>query len=598
MTGIELPWSDRSSAWPEEYDGVKKVIIHHTATNIGDLNGDGVIDTADYEQIARSIYNYHAKSRQWGDVGYNYLIDPAGNIWEGREGGDGVIAGHAFRDSSCKKFGAGNIGFNKGTIGIALIGNFAADTITPQARESLTSLIAKKGWEFSFDPAGSSFFNDQGYPNVIGHRDVDCTECPGNNVYNEFAGIIAEAKNKFDQLTIATPKTASAIVMDVSPREVDIKSGEQKTVTITAKNTGTTTWRNYGDNPVQIALADIKENLASIDTVAIAAEGKDTTTPVVSNSSLIGARLKDANVAPGQIGTFVVPIKDVPPELVSKKKFVITLGQQGWFPGSDVEVTVVNNGLPYAALLDTSSIPSSMLDETKTITNLQFENKGTEEWRRGDVKLKITDSGKNISSLKDASWKKQDGQFDFTEALVKPGETATFKVALYGKALGGKTQALALYKSKAKITGSDYSPLAITVNPGYAAEIISHSIPDAIQTGWQPSVTITVRNTGALPWNKATLLSYAKNGISTSPLRSSSWLSSTIVDRTGKVMPGEATIFLFKLKAPIKAGSYVQQFALKQGTRSMYLTAEDESLQKSLILTTRVDKPARVVKKK
>lgn len=592
LSGIELPWQQRSEGWPFEYDTAKKIIIHHTVTNTSDFNGDGVINSADYQQVARGIYSYHAKSRQWGDVGYNYLIDPTGTIWEGREGGDGVVAGHAFRDNSCKKFTSGNIGFNRGTIGIALIGNYTGDTLTPQARASLTSLIAKKSWEFGFDPAGSSFFKDQIYPNVMGHRDVDCTECPGNNVYNEFAGIIAESKLKFDELTVTTPKKASAEIVSVSPSVVDIRPGEEKTVTITAKNTGTVAWRNYGETPVQIALASAKESLASLESVAIASEGKDQSNATTSNStsSLAVATLRDANVAPGQTGTFTVTIKDAPTELISKKKFVMSLGRLGWFSGSDISVTIFNNGLPLAGLLDESKLPTRILDETKTPITLSFQNKGTEEWKKGDVKLAVTDKGKKTSSLKDASWKKTDGQFDFQEKTVKPGETATFKISLYGKNLGGATQVVALYNKKEKIAGTDYYPLNLTVNPGYAAEIISHSVPSVVQVGWQPSVAITVKNTGSLPWDKASLMAYAKNGTSTSAFRAPSWKSATVIDRTDKVLPGETVTFLFKLKSPAKPGSYEQQFVLKQGTKTMYVGVADEKPKKSLPITIRVDK--------
>ena len=61
---------------------IKKIIIHHTATSKID----------DPEASVRAIYYYHAVSRGWGDIGYNYIVDQNGKVYEGRYGGDGVVA--------------------------------------------------------------------------------------------------------------------------------------------------------------------------------------------------------------------------------------------------------------------------------------------------------------------------------------------------------------------------------------------------------------------------------------------------------------------------------------------------------------------------
>lgn len=157
----------RTLAWPRTYSKeIKKFIVHHTAGEAKDLNGDGVFDTKDGEAIARGIYYHHAIFNGWGDIGYNYLIDPTGNVYEGRSGGEGVVAAHAY----CA---------NTGTIGIAFIGEYS-DTLPPAAQvDAAIALIGELANIYKLDPAGSSRWHDKDTGNVVGHRDYGYTSCPG-----------------------------------------------------------------------------------------------------------------------------------------------------------------------------------------------------------------------------------------------------------------------------------------------------------------------------------------------------------------------------------------------------------------------------------
>ncbi|MFH0838491.1 MAG: N-acetylmuramoyl-L-alanine amidase, partial [Patescibacteria group bacterium] len=118
--------------WPLQYASkIEKFIIHHTDSEIRDLNGDSLTDTRDFSAIMRAIYYYHTISRGWGDIGYNYVIDPLGNIYEGRYGGDKVIGAHAL----C---------YNHGTLGIAVIGDYQNNEVPEPAMQALIWLIGKK----------------------------------------------------------------------------------------------------------------------------------------------------------------------------------------------------------------------------------------------------------------------------------------------------------------------------------------------------------------------------------------------------------------------------------------------------------------------
>ncbi len=147
--------------WPPEYRTPRKFVIHHTATPNADL---------DPAAMVRAIYYYHGITRGWGDIGYNYLVDPQGRIYEGRWGGEGVVGGHA-------KI------YNWGSIGVALIGNYAEIEVPANAENSLIELLAWKGNLHFIHPTGHGFFIDRYLPNIIGHRDVGNTACPGRYAY-------------------------------------------------------------------------------------------------------------------------------------------------------------------------------------------------------------------------------------------------------------------------------------------------------------------------------------------------------------------------------------------------------------------------------
>lgn len=179
-----LRFAGGREVWPPSFRPVQKLILHHTAG----LNND-----PDPAATVRAIFYYHAVVEGWGDIGYNFLIDEAGRIYKGRSShapgstadtitgedaaGRVVTAGHA-------------LGFNPGTVGIALLGNFTNQDATPAAKASLDALLAWEAGRHGIDPLGSSTYvnPDTGttlaFPNIAGHRDVNPTECPGNALYN------------------------------------------------------------------------------------------------------------------------------------------------------------------------------------------------------------------------------------------------------------------------------------------------------------------------------------------------------------------------------------------------------------------------------
>lgn len=221
-----VPTEDgKDLTWPLQYpEKVSKFIIHHTATT-KDLDNPA--------QAIRNIYYWHAITKGWGDIGYNYIIDPKGNIYQGRYGDDGVVGGHA---------GTANVG----SIGIAVLGNYQDNEVPEAVVNSLAALIKMKAEKLNIDPAGKSNFRGEYSDNVMGHRDVMSTTCPGDKLYNYLPVIRNIAKYGFKTSVVDNRRIASQKDYDYSLASniptVEMDPGSRKRMIITLKNTGIKTW--------------------------------------------------------------------------------------------------------------------------------------------------------------------------------------------------------------------------------------------------------------------------------------------------------------------------------------------------------------------
>ncbi|ALM10420.1 MAG TPA: hypothetical protein DEB30_01565 [Candidatus Peribacter riflensis] len=146
--------------WPQSYSyNVRLLVVHHTAMIIRD-------DPRSPLERVRALYQYHAGSLGWGDIGYHYLIDEDGTIYEGRAGGANVVGGHAY----CA---------NVGTLGIALLGNFELEEPSQIQILSLQWLLKDLAVRYGLDPRRSITFHGESKEVIVGHRDIVHTACPG-----------------------------------------------------------------------------------------------------------------------------------------------------------------------------------------------------------------------------------------------------------------------------------------------------------------------------------------------------------------------------------------------------------------------------------
>jgi hypothetical protein len=162
------------------------VVVHHTVT----ANDYTQAEAASY---VRAVYAYHTRSRGWSDIGYNLLVDRFGTVYEGRYGdfARGVVGAHT-------------AGFNEGTLGVSLLGNYdVAETPAPMlAAVARVGAWASERWRF--DPRGTVTLTSRGsdrYPRgsrvtvsrMPGHRDLGITACPGRYAYGHLPAVRADA---------------------------------------------------------------------------------------------------------------------------------------------------------------------------------------------------------------------------------------------------------------------------------------------------------------------------------------------------------------------------------------------------------------------
>jgi len=176
--------------WAPQFYPTRKLIVHHTDTS------NDYTDQAGAEAQIRSIYYYHSVTQGWGDIGYNFLIDKFGNIYEGRYSRD-YAGGNPSGDDAAGNgvTGAHTSGWNSGTVGIAMLGTFTSQDVTPAARDALEALLAWEASRNNIDPqATQQFVNPVSgatttTANIASHRDYAATLCPGDTFYATLPGI-------------------------------------------------------------------------------------------------------------------------------------------------------------------------------------------------------------------------------------------------------------------------------------------------------------------------------------------------------------------------------------------------------------------------
>ena len=178
--------------WTPGYYEVNRIVIHHTDTDI---------DLANPANTVKAIWRYHTYNNDWGDIGYNYLIDQNGTIYEGRAGTNGVKSNHAPP--------------NEGSIGIAMLGTYTNQLPTQSALDSLTKLVSYLSVVDNIPLTYKTSFNVNDSAGIYPHRAISATSCPGNALAAILPNIVSAASNMtstFSQIKDLNTKITDEIV--------------------------------------------------------------------------------------------------------------------------------------------------------------------------------------------------------------------------------------------------------------------------------------------------------------------------------------------------------------------------------------------------
>jgi flagellar hook assembly protein FlgD len=167
---------------PYYADRVRFAVVHHTA-------GTNSYTASQSAAIVRGIQRYHVLANGWNDIGYNFLVDKYGQVFEGRGGGLGknVVGAHAE-------------GFNTGSTGVSVLGTYSSSKISSTARSALVKLLAWRLDVAHVDATSRLKWVSGGNPEypagtvvslraIAGHRDTGPTSCPGAALYGQLPGI-------------------------------------------------------------------------------------------------------------------------------------------------------------------------------------------------------------------------------------------------------------------------------------------------------------------------------------------------------------------------------------------------------------------------
>ncbi len=196
-------------AGPDYSSTIKVGFVHHTDTS-------NSYSASDVPGIIRGIYAYHVKGNGWCDIGYNFLIDRFGRIWEGRYGG-----------ITRPVIGAHTGGFNTDAFGVAAIGTFTSHAPPSVMISAYQRLFSWKLGLHYRDPMSKDYLVSAGggtsrysrgtrvrFNVVSGHRNAGYTTCPGSALYSRIGAIRTGAKSLMGAAFLSpslTPRTDSAL---------------------------------------------------------------------------------------------------------------------------------------------------------------------------------------------------------------------------------------------------------------------------------------------------------------------------------------------------------------------------------------------------
>ena len=193
---------------------VQQLFVHHTVGRNFESNPKAAM---------RAIYYFHTQRQGWCDVGYNFVVGWDGTIYEGRWARKyAPWEVHSSEDSTGRAVAGAHVsGYNSGSVGVSVMGNFSEVQPPPAVRKSLAQLLAWEADRHGLRPRGEHTYRNpetgesRRLKYISGHRDAGYTECPGNFLYAALPAV-----RKDTAAAMGAGKASSTMDASVDPKEV------------------------------------------------------------------------------------------------------------------------------------------------------------------------------------------------------------------------------------------------------------------------------------------------------------------------------------------------------------------------------------------
>lgn len=456
--------------WPRQYPPkIRKIIVHHTASTK---------NLHDPEAAIRAIYHYHTVSRGWGDIGYNFVLDPQGNVYEGRAGGDMVVGGHAAPA-------------NVGSVGIAVLGDYHTEMeVSSTIKNKLAELISALCEKYGLDPLGISSFRGIDLPNIIGHRDVGRTACPGDKLYKLLPQIRMLVK-KIDPNWVSSAEYDFELVESIPFFNIDPTT--EKTIALNLRNIGTKIW--------------------GPGTILVPIETDNTVRATISASELLEPQVK-----PDEEGTFFTTIRSKNKSGLQMVNLALKINEksttEATFP---IPVKIAPLDFDYE-FISAEHPKSNLVAGEKTTGHVKVKNTSNFKWtREGEYEVHIAgvDPKGRVSSFFTPPTEESASDqiiIDTTklatmrEAEVNPGEIAHFDFTLTApQEYGYFTEKFNLYAPSAGWFPDKGMQFNLFVRAPLArAKIVKTPKNTTFQLnpGERKKFQVTLKNIGELTWRE------------------------------------------------------------------------------------------------
>jgi len=472
---------NKTLLWPRQYaKEIKMLVLHHTAST-------NEIDNP--SQAIKNIHEFHANGKNWGDIGYHYVVAPDGKIFEGRAGGAGVIGGHSFD-------------VNKVSIGISVMGNYEQDQVSTETMRSLAMLLEKLSNAYDLDPTSSVFYKDMTMPVISGHRDTGKTLCPGKNLYSR----LPELRTWVENNMTLNPKSFSL----ESENNFEVKALVDQKIEVKLKNLTT---QNWSSSNTRLVPAD-----------------NETQKLIGSNNSF---KLTSSNVRTDQTGNFELDFKT--PNVSGFKALRFKLENNGTSFKEDLYINMIVKSKDMQFEFDSSSSKLNMKPGQNGSLTVELTNDSEIDFNsQNPVYLAVLNSDSSEEIIKVSS----------NKINLRAGKSTTLKLDINSPSKAGTyTQKIGLVSPELGVLDADSTNIIVNVAQ---ARVASRSKIMQYEYNYKVSVDVWSEIEVEVPNNTSS--TWTRDEFKVGHVKDYNTFITVPKIRESVVRPGEVATVYFKLR--------------------------------------------------